>query len=87
MVTIQVCMGSSCFIRGSSDVVSALKRLIEEHDLLSRVVLKGSFCMEHCTTGVTVKIGDRLFTGVHAQDVPGLFEREVLNKLSPRTSR
>jgi len=82
LITVQVCMGSSCYIRGSAKVVETLRRLIERNGLLNKVVLKGSFCMERCTHGVTIKIDDSLFTGVHPEDIEQLFSREVLARIS-----
>lgn len=59
-------------------MVDALKSILSTRGLEQKVVLKGSFCMEHCTNGVTVKIGGRVFTEVHKEDVPRLFEDEIL---------
>ncbi|NPV71373.1 MAG: (2Fe-2S) ferredoxin domain-containing protein [Firmicutes bacterium] len=81
MVTIEICMGSSCFLRGSGEIVEILKKLLASRGLEHRVVLKGSFCMERCTNGVTLKIGDKVFTQVHKEDVEGLFQGEVLPAL------
>lgn len=81
MVTITVCVGSSCFKRGADEVVDALKRLIEDNKLEAQVELKGSFCMDRCTEGTTVQIGDRVFSGVFARDIPHLFHNEVLTRL------
>ncbi|MBC7343407.1 MAG: (2Fe-2S) ferredoxin domain-containing protein [Clostridia bacterium] len=82
MVTIVICVGSSCFQRGSNEVIDTFKQLIAEHGLTGKVILKGSFCMEHCTSGVTVKIGEEVFTEVYKNDVPTIFSEYVLNKLS-----
>jgi NADH:ubiquinone oxidoreductase subunit E len=81
LVTITVCIGSSCFKRGADGVVSELKRLIAENGLENRVVLKGSFCMDRCTEGTTVKVEDTVFVGVVIRDVPRLFRDEVLTRL------
>jgi len=81
VLTVTVCVGSSCYKRGSGEVVDALRHLIAENGLEGRVELKGSFCMEHCTEGATVKIAERLFVGVFARDVPRLFRDEVLTRL------
>ncbi len=78
MLTIQVCVGSSCFLRGSKNVISEIKQLIDRYQLDGKVILKGSFCHEKCTGGVTLMIGEKLFTGVCAKDVQALFEKEIL---------
>lgn len=80
MVTVTVCVGSSCFLRGAPAVVQEFERLISEQ-VPGKVEIKGSFCMEHCTNGVTVKIQNDVFSAVKPEDVRGLFERYVLPKV------
>ena len=75
-MTITVCVGSSCFLRGASSVIKEFQTLIAELPPGS-VDLAGSFCMEKCTHGVTVRIGDKVFTAVKPEDVRDLFERHV----------
>ena len=77
MVEVEVCVGSSCFLRGSQEVVKAFQHLIEQN-CPGQAVLKGSFCMGQCTEGVTVKIQGRQFCCVTRQDVPELFEKYIL---------
>ncbi len=87
MTDIEVCVGSSCFLRGAETVIRLLQELLERHGLTARVVLRGSFCMENCTQGVTIRIGGQLHRGVFPEDVPALFAREVLGRLTEgRTS-
>lgn len=42
------------------------------------VVLKGNFCLERCNEGATVRIGDKIFTGIRCEDVSDLFDNEVI---------
>jgi len=60
MITITVCVGSSCHIRGAYDIIKKFDQIIRERKLQDDVLLKGSFCMEHCTEGVNIKIDDEL---------------------------
>lgn len=83
MVTIVVCVGSSCFLRGAPQVISEFERIIEEM-APGGVEIKGSFCMGRCTSGVTVIIGDQVFTNVRASMVPGLFNDFVLPQIGPQ---
>lgn len=78
MIEIEVCVGSSCFLRGAEAVIRILQETVERHRLQARVVLRGSFCMEHCTQGVTLRIEDRLYQGIFPKDVPALLARELL---------
>ncbi|MGB9868143.1 MAG: (2Fe-2S) ferredoxin domain-containing protein [Bacillota bacterium] len=75
-----VCVGSSCFLRGAPLVIQEFEKLISER-APGAVEIKGSFCMERCTHGVTVQIGDQVFTAVKPEDVPGLFQKYVLTQL------
>lgn len=78
MLTVQVCVGSSCFLRGSKSVIAEIKQLISQYQLDAEVILKGSFCHEKCTGGVTIMVGEKLFTGVRPEDIHDLFKKEIL---------
>lgn len=78
MLTVVVCVGSSCYVRGSEDLAAAFDRLIRERDLAARVELTGAFCMDQCSMGVSIRVGDRVYRGVDATDPVGFFDREVM---------
>lgn len=78
MRTIQVCVGSSCFLRGSKKVIAEIEKLISEFQMDDKVLIKGGFCHEKCTSGVTVRIGEKFFTGIGPKDIEELFEKEIL---------
>jgi NADH:ubiquinone oxidoreductase subunit E len=80
MVTIQVCVGSSCFLRGAPDVIKKFEAVIEKY-APRQVELKGTFCQELCGNGVTVRINEKVFTSVAPEDVPRLFEEQVIPML------
>lgn len=79
---ITVCIGSSCHLRGSRDVIQILERLISHYGLTDQVTLKGSFCMGECTGGVCVSIGDRKFSLTPA-NTEDFFKKEVVEVLKP----
>ena len=59
---ITICIGSSCHLKGSRDVISILQRLVAMHHLENKVELKGSFCMgEYTNNGVCVCIDGERF--------------------------
>jgi NADH:ubiquinone oxidoreductase subunit E len=76
VLTIQVCVGSSCFLRGSKNIVAEIEHLISHYQLDDLVELKGSFCFEQCSEGVTIMIGDNTYK-VKPDEVTDLFEKEV----------
>ena len=76
-VTITVCVGSSCYLRGSYEIIKTLKELIKSSDFRNKVLLKGSFCMENCTEGVSVKIDEELFSIGSIDEMKKIFQNEV----------
>lgn len=77
---ITVCIGSSCHIKGSRQVVSGLQNLINENNLKDEIELGGTFCMGKCQSGVCVTV-DGEFHSVTPDSVEEFFEKEVLVKL------
>ena len=77
---ITVCIGSSCHIKGSRQVVEQLQNLIAANDLGEKVELGGTFCMGQCQQGVCVTVNDS-FHSVTPESVKEFFEKEVLAKV------
>ena len=79
MKKVVVCIGSSCHLKGSRQVVEELQKLIDQNNLKEEVELAGTFCMGNCQKGVSVKLNDQLFS-VSPQTVKEFFENEILKK-------
>lgn len=79
MKKVVVCIGSSCHLKGSRQVVEELQKLIDQNNLKEEVELAGTFCMGNCEKGVSVKLNDQLFS-VSPQTVKEFFENEILKK-------
>lgn len=75
-----VCIGSSCHIKGSQNVVEQLQKLIEKHGLEDKADLCGSFCMGKCRQGVCVAVDDEVFS-VRPENTEQFFEKEILTKI------
>ena len=80
MIKITVCIGSSCHIKGSRQVVEQLQYLIAENNLGDKVELGGTFCMGKCQQGVCVTVNDS-FHSVTPENVQEFFAKEVLAKV------
>ena len=80
MLKITVCIGSSCHIKGSRQVVEQLQYLIAKNDLGDKVELDGTFCMGKCQQGVCVTVNDA-FHSVTPETVEEFFAQEVLAKV------
>lgn len=77
---ITVCIGSSCHIKGSRQVVQELQYLIHENNLGDKVELDGTFCMGKCQQGVCVTVDDTFFS-VTPDTVKDFFNENVLSKV------
>lgn len=79
---IQVCVGSSCHIKGSPEIVELFKEAVEKHHLEDEITLAGSFCIGKCNRiGVTVQIDDEIHVGVTKENFKELFNTHVLAKI------
>jgi len=78
MITITICVGSSCCVRGSDDFADALERIIDREGLGDKVQLVGAFCMEQCSKGISIRVGDKQYREVHFLDAEPFFRNEIL---------
>lgn len=76
---ITVCIGSSCHLKGSRQVVEQLQNLIADNNLQNKVELAGTFCMSNCQNGVCVTVDEKVFS-VTPDTVKEFFEKEVISK-------
>ncbi len=82
-MTILVCVGSSCHLKGSYDIINLFKEKIQEHHLEDKVTLKATFCLGNCgVAGVSIKVDDAIITGVSKDNFDNIFETYVLNALN-----
>ncbi len=80
-MNIYICVGSSCHIKGSYNIIQLMKEAIETYHLEEKVNLFAAFCLGRCTDGVTVKIDDEIICGVSAEHFPDFFDQYVLAKM------
>lgn len=79
---IQICVGSSCHLKGSPEIVKLLQDAVEEHHLTNEVTLTGSFCIGKCNrVGVTVQVDDDIHIGITKENFNEFFTEQVLRKL------
>ena len=76
---VTVCIGSSCHLKGSRQVVETLQKLIAENGLKDNVALSGTFCMNNCQNGVSVTVDGKLFS-VSPETAQSFFASEILAK-------
>ena len=71
---IAICVGSSCHLKGSHQLVERFQK-----EITARKLLSGCFCTGKCNReGVTIVIDGVTHTGVTPENFDGFFETHVL---------
>ena len=86
MITVTVCVGSSCHVKGARQVINSFKDLLAKEDLQDKVELKGSFCMERCGEGINWTINDEFISSLSAQDSVETLHKRLKDILENNTS-
>jgi len=81
MVEVKVCVGSSCHMKGSYQVLKTFQELIAKNDLKDEVALKASFCMGRCLEGISVMVDDTPVQNVGFQNAQDVFYKEIYPKV------
>ena len=77
-----VCVGSSCHLKGSYDIINLMKAALEKvraHGYGGS--LSAAFCLGKCTHGVSIKVDDEIITGLNRDNFDDIFAGSVLAKL------
>lgn len=83
MVIVQICVGSSCHLKGSEDIVNLMQSAVKEYNLENEIVVMGSFCTGKCNrTGVTITVDDEIIPGVTKENFKDFFENKILSKIN-----
>jgi len=80
MLKVTICIGSSCHLKGSRQIVEELQRLVAANDVKEKVELAGQFCMGNCQNGVCVTVGEDCFS-LQPDDTQRFFLEHVLNRV------
>lgn len=65
-VTVELCMGSSCFARGNSTVLTEIESYLSSNNLEDRVELVGHLCLNKCNDGPHITIDGVQYSGLSA---------------------
>ena len=80
MMKITICIGSSCHLKGSREVVEGLQKMIAHDGLKAKIELAGTFCLAKCQTGVNVLVDAERYS-VSPDTVEEFYRTTVLPKL------
>ena len=82
MIFVDVCVGSSCHLKGAPQIVELLQKKIADEQLDDDIILSGSFCTGKCNRiGVTITVGDNIYTGVTPESFSDFWRDNILPAL------
>ena len=81
MITVTVCVGSSCHIKGARRLIGCFNDVLAKEGLADKVELKGSFCMEHCGEGINWKINDEIVSSASVEEGAKTFRELIKSKI------
>ena len=73
-VTIKICLGSSCHLKGAYEMTRRLKEMIEDDP---NVVLAGSLCMNNCANGVILEIDGKTVSKVTLDNLEEVVKKKI----------
>lgn len=65
-------MGSSCFSRGNSDMVTLVTQFIKEHKLQDKVNVEGNLCRGLCKEGPNIEINGKIYSHVTPESLDSI---------------
>lgn len=60
--TVKVCLGTSCYSKGSYKILSELVELVNKEDWAKNVEIMGTFCVENCGKSPNVVVNDKIIS-------------------------
>ena len=82
-MNVYVCVGSSCHLKGSYDIINLMKEQIASHGLEDKVNLAAAFWLGKCTDGdgVSIKVEDEIVGGVNPANFNEIYKTYILDRV------
>lgn len=80
MIRVEICIGSSCRVKGATSVLNAIRSKVKTYGLEDKVELAGRFCIGKCTEGVCVTVDGQLYS-VSPDSADEFFDKEIKGRL------
>lgn len=80
MIRVEICIGSSCHVKGATSVLNAIRSKVKTYGLEEKVELAGRFCIGKCTEGVCVTVDGQLYS-VSPDSADEFFDKEIKGRL------
>ncbi|MBZ4663024.1 MAG: (2Fe-2S) ferredoxin protein [Caloramator sp.] len=82
MISVHICVGSSCHLKGSYQIIKIFQEIIKKKNLEEKIDLKASFCLSNCTKGVSIKVNDEIFGDINTENAKEKFDEYILKKVN-----
>lgn len=76
-MNIKVCIGTSCYLKGSYDIFKAVDKKIKENNLEDKVNLEATFCLENCNASPSVEVNGKLVDNATKEKICKLIDEFV----------
>jgi NADH-quinone oxidoreductase subunit G len=76
-LTVSICFGTSCFMKGAQDILKGITDYMEAHELQDKLDIKATFCYEECDKGPVIKVGENLLTFCTLEKVIKEIEKQL----------
>ncbi len=86
-IEVSVCIGTSCYQRGSYDTMSDLMETAEKRGLEDKIDFKASFCFENCDKAPNVRVNGNIYGGITPDKVEDFFDNVIEPLLSKETAK
>lgn len=77
MIDVNVCVGSSCHMKGSYQVIKIFEQLIKQYNLEEKVKLKASFCLGCCLNGIATTVDGKPVNNVGFSNASEIFFKNI----------
>ncbi len=78
---VSICVGSSCHLKGSHEVIVRLQELIKEYHVFNDIELCASFCLGNCAQGVSMMVDNDLISNANEETIDDIFKNVILPRL------
>lgn len=74
MVTIKICLGSSCFARGNESILDFLQEKVKEKNLGEKVEILGCRCNNLCAGGPNIFVNGEKYSDINKEGIEKILE-------------
>ncbi len=74
-ISVRVCLGTSCYMKGSYDLLNEIVSLADREEWAKNLEIKGTFCFENCGKAPNVMVEDTLISEASLDKIVAAIKR------------